>query len=44
MTKEQKDNLGIVATPNSSVTSLNWDYEGSLIPLKVNIRSLRLVV
>ncbi|KAG6720985.1 hypothetical protein I3842_03G089700 [Carya illinoinensis] len=34
VTKEQEENLAIVTTPKSSVTSLNWNFEGSLIPLK----------
>ncbi|XP_018815830.2 protein DYAD [Juglans regia] len=34
VTKEQEENLAIVTTPNSSVMSLNWNFEGSLIPLK----------
>lgn len=38
VTKEQEENLAIVTTPNSSVTSLNWNFEGSLTPLKVNIK------
>lgn len=38
VTKEQEENLAIVTTPKSSVTSLNWNFEGSLIPLKVNMK------
>ena len=36
VTKKQEESLAIASTPNSSLTSLEWDNEGSLIPLKVN--------